>query len=106
MTAAHDRGPIGARLSYVGRKAFLARNEARLFANPIGVWRRPEKSVDFQLTANLTQRLGLTFDAVNLTEAKQQEYYKFEDAGGPERYNLGTVLLARTFAVGVRYAFD
>lgn len=106
VTAAYDRGPIGARLSYVWRKAFLARNEARLFANPIGVWRRPEKSLDFQLTANLTKRLGLTFDAVNLTKAKQQEYYKFEDAGGQDQYNLGTVLLSRTFALGVRYAFD
>ena len=106
VTAAYERGPIGARLSYVWRKAFLARNEARLFANPIGIYRRPEKSLDFQLTASLTDRLGLTFDAVNLTKAKQQEYYKFEDAGGPDRYNLGTVLLARTFAVGIRYAFD
>jgi hypothetical protein len=93
-------------LSYVWRKAFLARNEARLFANPIGVWRRPEKSLDFQLTANLTKRLGLTFDAVNLTKAKQQEYYKFEDAGGQDQYNLGTVLLSRTFALGIRYALD
>ncbi|SFP57209.1 TonB-dependent receptor [Sphingomonas rubra] len=106
LTAAYDRGPIGARLSYVWRKAFLTRNEARLFANPIGVWRRPEKSLDFQLTANLTDRLGLTFDAVNLTKAKQQEYYKFEEAGGFEQYNLGTVLLARTFALGIRYAYD
>ncbi|RYY12812.1 MAG: TonB-dependent receptor, partial [Alphaproteobacteria bacterium] len=106
VTAAYDRGPVGARLSYVWRKAFLARNEARLFANPIGVWRRPEKSLDLQLTANLTDRLGLTFDAVNLTKSKQQEYYKFEDAGGQDQYNLGTVLLARTFALGVRYALD
>ena len=106
VTAAYDRGPIGARLSYVWRKAFLARNEARLFANPIGVWRRPEKSLDFQLTARVTDRLGLTFDAVNLTKAKQQEYYRFEDAGGQDQYNLGTVLLSRTFALGVRYVFD
>ena len=106
VTAAYDRGPIGARLSYVWRKAFIARNEARLFANPIGVWRRPEKSLDFQLTVNLNDRLGLTFDAVNLTKAKQQEYYRFEDAGGPDQYNLGTVLLSRTFALGIRYALD
>ncbi|SFR82296.1 TonB-dependent receptor [Sphingomonas jatrophae] len=106
VTAAYDRGPVGARLSYVWRKAFLQRNEARLFANPIGVWRRPDKSLDFQLTLNVTDRMGVTFDAVNLTKTKQQEYYKFEDKGGFERYNLGTVLLARTFALGVRYALD
>lgn len=105
-TLAYERGPIGARLSYVWRKEFLANNEARLFANPIGVWRAPEKSLDFQLTAKVTERLGLTFDAVNLTRSKMQTYYKFEDVGGPEQFNLGTTLLARTFALGVRYSFN
>jgi len=105
-TLAYERGPIGARLSYVWRKEFLANNEARLFANPIGVWRAPEKSLDFQLTAKVTDRLGLTFDAVNLTRSKMQTYYKFEDVGGPEQFNLGTTLLARTFALGVRYSFN
>lgn len=104
-TLAYDNGPIGARLSYIWRKEFLANNEARLFANPIGVWRNPEQSLDLQLTWNVNDRLGLTFDAVNLTKAKQQTYYKFEDVGGPEQFNLGTTLLARTFAVGVRYTF-
>jgi TonB-dependent receptor len=42
VTGAYERGPIGARLSYVWRSAFLASNEARLFANPIGVWRTPK----------------------------------------------------------------
>lgn len=106
VTAAYDRGPIGARLSYVWRKAFLANNEARLFAGPIGVWRRPESSLDFQLTASITPRLGLTFDAVNLTNSKQQTYYKFEDAGNQDQFNLATTLLSRTFAVGLRYSFD
>ncbi|UIJ47180.1 TonB-dependent receptor [Sphingomonas cannabina] len=105
-TLAYDHGPIGARLSYVYRKEFLARNEARLFANPIGVWRRPERSLDFQLTAKLTDRLGLTFDAVNLTRSKQQEYYRFADVGNADQFNLGTVLIPRTFAVGVRYSFN
>ena len=105
-TLAYDHGPIGARLSYVYRKEFLTRNEARLFANPIGVWRRPERSLDFQLTARLTDRLGLTFDAVNLTRSKQQEYYRFADVGNADQFNLGTVLIPRTFAVGVRYSFN
>ncbi|MGF7147491.1 TonB-dependent receptor [Sphingomonas zeicaulis] len=106
VTLAYDHGPIGARLSYVWRKEFLANNEARLFANPIGVWRNPEKSLDLQLTYNLTERLGLTFDAVNLTRSTQQTYYKFEDVGGPDQFNLGTTLLSRTFAFGARYTFD
>jgi TonB-dependent receptor len=104
-TLAYDKGPIGARLSYVWRKEFLANNEARLFANPIGVWRSPEKSLDLQLTYNLSDSLGVTFDAVNLTKSTQQTYYKFGDMGGPEQFNLGTTLLARTFALGVRYTF-
>lgn len=105
-TLAYDRGPIGARLSYVWRKEFLQRNEAALFANPLGVWRRPDKSLDFQLTAKLTDDLGLTFDATNLTKAKQQEYYRFDDAGNETQFNLGTLLIPRTFAIGVRYTFD
>ncbi|WP_022684159.1 TonB-dependent receptor [Sphingobium bisphenolivorans] len=105
-TLAYDNGPIGARLSYIWRKEFLRQNEARLFANPIGIWRSPEKSLDFQLTWNVNDKIGVTFDAVNLTKAKQQTYYKFEDVGGPEQFNLGTTLLARTFALGVRFKFD
>lgn len=105
-TLAYDHGPIGARLSYVWRKEFLQRNEAALFANPIGVWRRPDKSLDVQLTAKLTDDLGLTFDATNLTKAKQQEYYRFDSAGNQDQFNLGTLLIPRTFAIGVRYTFD
>lgn len=105
-TLAYEKGGLGARLSYVWRKAFLSGNEARLFANPIGVWRRPESSLDFQLTYAVTDRLGLTLDAVNLTSQTQQNYYRFEDAGNADQFNLGTTLLSRTFAVGLRYSFD
>lgn len=106
VTGAYERGPIGARLSYVWRSAFLANNEAALFANPIGVWRTPESSLDAQLTVNINKRLAATFDAVNLLNAVQQTYYKFGDKGNAQQYNLGTTLLARTFAVGVRYSFQ
>lgn len=105
-TLAYDKGPIGTRLSYIWRKEFLHNNEQRLFANPIGVWYRPEKSLDFQLTLNVNKRLGVTFDAVNLTKEKQQSYYRFGDAGGPDQFNLGTALRSRTFALGVRYSLD
>ncbi|WP_235515914.1 TonB-dependent receptor [Sphingomonas sp. Leaf9] len=105
-TLAYEKGGLGARLSYVWRKPFLANNEARLFANPIGVWRRAESSLDFQLTWGITDRLGLTLDAVNLTNQTQQNYYRFQDAGNSEQFNLGTTLLSRTFAVGVRFALD
>lgn len=106
VTLAYERGPIGARLSWVWRKEFLANNEARLFANPIGVWRRPEKSLDLQITAKITPRLGVTFDGTNLTNEIGQNYYRFGDSGGPDMFNLGSTLFARTFAIGVRYNFD
>jgi iron complex outermembrane recepter protein len=105
-TLAYDRGFVNARLSYVWRESFLHNNEARLFANPIGVWYQPEESLDAQLTFNVTDQIGLTFDATNLTKSKQQNYYKFDDVGNADQFNLGTLQLARTFAVGVRFTFD
>lgn len=103
-TLAYDNGPIGARLSYIWRKGFLQSNEGRSFANPIGFWRQPEKSLDLQLTWNVTDDIGVTFDAVNLTKAKQQNYYKFGDVGNPEQFNSSTLLIDRTFALGVRFS--
>jgi TonB-dependent receptor len=105
-TLAYDKGPVGARLSYIWRKGFLNNNEARAFANPIGMWRAPEKSLDFQLTLNVNEDIGITFDAVNITKAKQQNYYKFGDVGNPTEFNSSTLLIDRTFAVGVRFKFD
>lgn len=105
-TLAYDKGPIGARLSYIWRKGFLNNNEARAFANPIGMWRAPEKSLDFQLTLNVNENIGITFDAVNITKAKQQNYYKFGDVGNPTEFNSSTLLIDRTFALGVRFKFD
>ncbi|MCI4590468.1 TonB-dependent receptor [Sphingobium sp. BYY-5] len=105
-TLAYDSGPIGARLSYIWRKGFLNNNEGRSFANPIGMWRAPEKSLDFQLTWNLNKDIGITFDAVNITKAKQQNYYKFGDVGNPTEFNSSTLLIDRTFALGVRFKFD
>ncbi|TPG20007.1 TonB-dependent receptor [Sphingomonas koreensis] len=104
ITGAYQHGPIGARLSWVWRKNFLANNEAALFANPIGVWRRPEKSLDFQLNFDVTKSVAVTFDATNLTKALSQTYYRFGDAGGPETDNLGSAIIDRTFALGVRFA--
>ncbi|MBH1993249.1 MAG: TonB-dependent receptor [Sphingomonadaceae bacterium] len=105
-TLAYDKGPIGARLSYIWRKGFLQSNEGRSFANPIGFWRAPEKSLDFQLTLNVNEDIGITFDAVNITKAKQQNYYKFGDVGNPTQFNSSTLLIDRTFALGVRFKFD
>ncbi|MDR7333472.1 TonB-dependent receptor [Roseateles asaccharophilus] len=102
-TLAYEKGPVGARLSYVRRAAFLAANEAALFANPIGIWRHPEKSVDFQLTYNLNDRMAFDISGVNLTNEMQQQYYKFGDAGSPELTNFGTVQTGRSVSVGFRW---
>lgn len=102
-TLAYEKGPIGARLSYVRRSAFLAANEAALFANPIGIWRQPEKSVDVQFTYNINDRMSLDFSGVNLTNEMQQQYYKFGDAGSPQLTNFGTVQIGRAFSAGFRW---
>jgi TonB-dependent receptor len=106
VTLAYERGKIGARLSYVWRDDFLANNEAALFANPIGIWRKPEKSLDFQLNYQVRDNLSVSFDAVNLTDEIAQSYYAFGDAGGPKTDNFGSTILSRTFAVGLRYSFN
>lgn len=101
-TLAYEKGPFSARLSYVRRSAFLAANEAALFANPIGIWRHPEKSVDLQFSYNINDRMALDFSGVNLTNEMQQQYYKFGDAGSPELTNFGTVQIGRAVSIGFR----
>ena len=103
VTLAYDRAGFDGRLSYVWRDDFLRANEARLFANPIGQWRRPELSLDLQLNYNFNENLAVSFDAVNLTNHLQQSYYKFADAGNPTVSNFGTTLFSRTFSLGVRW---
>jgi len=102
-TLAYDKGPIGARLSYVWRSSFLASNEAALFANPIGIWRQPERSVDLQLTYNINDRMSIDVSGVNLTNEKQQQYYHFGTAGTPDTTNFGTVQIGRAFSAGFRW---
>ena len=102
-TLAYDKGPVGARLSYVWRSAFLDRDEARLFANPIGIWRRPEKDLDFQFTYRVNDRMSFDIDGVNLTKEKQQEYYHFGSNGNQNVSNFGTVAIDRQISVGFRW---
>jgi TonB-dependent receptor len=105
ITLAYERFGLGARLSYVWRDDFIARNEARLFANPIGIWHKPESSLDLQLNYDFNEHLGISFDAVNLTEDMEQSYYAFSDAGGPDMFNFGNVVISRSFALGVRWKY-
>jgi iron complex outermembrane recepter protein len=102
-TIAYDKGPVGARLSYVYRKNFLDHNEASIFANPLGVWKRPEKSLDFQLNYNVNSRLSLSVDATNLTNELSQTYYYFGGSGGQDLDNFGSSIIGRSIAVGLRW---
>lgn len=105
-TLAYEHGPAGLRLSYVWRNKFYYGNESALFANPIGIWRRPEASLDLQLNYKIGDKLMATFDAVNMLEGLQQSYYAFGGAGGPELGNFGTTVISRTFSIGLRYSLN
>lgn len=96
---AYDREAFSARLSYFWREKFLDRNEAALFANPLGIYKSPEKSLDFQATWHVDDRWTLTFDATNLTEEIYQENY----GDNPVIFNHLNNLFSRTFSLGVRF---
>ena len=102
-TLAYEKGPVSARLSYVWRSAFLASNEAALFANPLGIWRTPEKSVDMQVSYKINDMTSIDISGVNLTNEKQQAYYHFGSAGSPQLTNFGTLQIGRSVSVGLRW---
>ena len=102
-TLAYEKGPISARLSQVWRSGFLAANEAALFANPIGIWRHPEKSVDMQITYKINDNMSFDISGVNLTNEVQQAYYHFGNAGNAQLTNFGTLQIGRSVAAGLRW---
>jgi iron complex outermembrane receptor protein len=105
VTLAYDNSGLGMRLSYVWRDDFLNNNEARLFANPIGIWRQPEASLDFQLNYDFSENFSMSFDAVNINEDQQKSYYAFADAGGPDMFNFGNTLISRAYSIGFRWKY-
>jgi iron complex outermembrane receptor protein len=102
-TLAYEKGPVSARLSYVWRSAFLSTNEAALFANPIGIWRKPEKSVDMQISYKINDNTSVDLSGVNLTNEVQQQYYHFGNAGNPQVTNFGTLQIGRSVSVALRW---
>ena len=98
VVAIYEKENFDMRLSYVWRDDFLNNYEAALFANPRGVYRRPEQSVDFQMSYDVNEHLTVTLDGTNLTEETYQSYYQY-----PYTHNFGNALYSRTFALGVRY---
>lgn len=104
VTLAYEKSKFSARLSYEWRASFLHHYEAALFANPIGVYDKPERSMDMQLTYRLSKDFTLTLDATNLTNEIYQSYYG-NKPGNSTTNNFGNNLYSRTIALGVRYSF-
>lgn len=102
-TLAYEKGPVSARLSYVWRSGFLASNEAALFANPIGIWRHPEKSIDMQVSYKINDNLSFDISGVNLTNEVQQAYYHFGSAGNAQLTNFGTLQIGRSVSAALRW---
>lgn len=100
VVLAYEKEKWSSRLSYVWREDWLNNSEAALFANPLGVWRKPQQSLDLQFTYNVSENFKLTFDATNITDEVYQSYYVY-----PETHNFGNWLISRTFALGARYSF-
>ena len=99
VVAIYEKDNFDMRLSYVWREDFLNNYEAAIFANPLGVYRRPEQSLNFQMSYDVSENLMLTFDATNLTDEIYQSYYQY-----PTTNNFGSAIISRTFAVGMRYS--
>jgi len=97
---AYDKNDLDMRLSYVWRDDFLNNYEARSFANPLGIYRRAETSLDFQASYDVMDNLTMTFDATNLLDDEYQSYYEY-----PDLFNFGSAVFSRTFALGARYSF-
>lgn len=102
IVLAYDKYDVGVRLSYAWRSEFLFDYEAALFANPIERWRKPESSLDLQVSYAVNDNLSLTLDGTNLTEEIYQSYY---GENGATTNNFGSSLYSRTFAVGARLTF-
>lgn len=102
VVLAYDKDVFDARLSYVWREKFYAGNEAAIFANPIQFWRRPEQSLDLQVSYDVTDNFVITFDATNLLDDVYQSYY---GEGNQDLFNFGSAIYSKTYAVGMRYSF-
>ncbi|MCH1919472.1 TonB-dependent receptor [Shewanella sp. A3A] len=94
----YEKEDFSARLSYVWRDNFMLRYGSGRFAHPRGVYRRPEQSLDFQMSYNVTDNLVVTFDATNLTDEVYNQYYE------EEYLNDTASIYSRTFGLGIRYS--
>jgi len=47
--------------------------------------------------------MSVSFDAVNLINTLAQTYYAFGSAGAPYTDNFGTMIIGRSFELGIRW---
>ncbi|HEU5079635.1 MAG TPA: TonB-dependent receptor [Opitutaceae bacterium] len=100
----YERPRFSVRWSYEWRSSFLHHYEAALFANPLGVYDKPEQSMDVQFSFKVTKDFVLTLDATNLTNEIYQRYYG-NQPGNSMTNNFDNSLYSRTIAFGARYSF-
>ena len=98
VVLAYDKQDFDLRLSYVYRDEFLTGYNT-CCSMPSGTYSKPEASMDFQLSYDVTDNIVVTFDATNLTGEIYQGYYTDDHL-----YNNGASLFSRTFALGLRYS--
>ncbi|KMT64246.1 TonB-dependent receptor [Catenovulum maritimum] len=102
LVAFYEKEDFDMRLSYVWREAFYSGDEGPNFANPIQFWSKPEQSLDFQFSYDVSDELTLTFDATNILDDRFQNHY---GKGNVDTFNFATNIFSRTFALGARYSF-
>lgn len=102
VTGIYEKEQFDMRLSYTWREKFYTGDEASFFANPLQFWSRPEQSLDFQFSYNVTDEFMVTFDATNILDDVYQNYY---GEGNDNLFNFGNAIYSRTFALGARYTF-
>lgn len=101
LVLAYEKNQLGMRLSYAWRSEFLSHYAPTGFANPREVWKKPESSMDLQISYALNDWVSLTLDGTNLTEEIYQTYY----GGNSTTNNAESVLHSRTLALGARFTF-
>lgn len=104
VTLAYEKSRLSARLSYSWRSKFFHNNEAALFANPLQIWFKEQRSLNAQISYRLTDNLALTLEGTNLTNDIQQSYYG-TTANAATTNNFGSWIIGRTASLGVRYSF-
>lgn len=97
LTGIYEKGPISLHVSYNWRSKSVQTNFADNFGRTL--WNAPQDSLDFSLTYNINQNVSVKFDAVNLNNAYQVQYY-----GSPDIPTVANQL-DRSYQLGVHFNF-